>query len=151
MKTERMARHSRLEHEFVEFIPDEMAEGKLYVCVGLATVVHKCCCGCGNEVVTPLSPTAWNLTFDGEAITLSPSIGNWGFRCQSHYWIKNNQVAWAEQWSLARIDAGRAQDRRIKERQHEVKRVDESSSAAEPIIERKPAEHIPWWRKWWPR
>ena len=90
-----MTRHKVLVHQFVEFIPNELKEGTLYVCMGLATVVHKCCCGCGNEVVTPLSPSDWKLIFDGETITLHPSIGNWGFKCQSHYWIRDSRVRWA--------------------------------------------------------
>lgn len=110
-----MTRHNALVYEFVEFIPEQPKDGTLYVCMGLATAVHKCCCGCGNEVVTPLSPTGWKLIFDGETITLHPSIGNWGFHCQSHYWIKNNRVQWAERWSRQRIDAARAHDRRANE------------------------------------
>jgi len=105
-----------LGHEFVEFIPDELKEGTLYVCIGLATVVHKCCCGCGNEVVTPLSPTNWKLTFDGETISLNPSIGNWGFQCRSHYWIKDSRVKWAARWSQEEIETGRPRDRSAKER-----------------------------------
>lgn len=105
-----------LSHEFVEFIPDDLKERTLYVCIGLATVVHKCCCGCGNEVVTPLSPTDWKLKFDGETITLHPSIGNWSFKCQSHYWIRNNRVKWADRWFQEEIAAGRAHDRITKER-----------------------------------
>ena len=87
-----MTTQSILRHEFVEFVPDNLEARKLYVCIGLATVVHKCCCGCGSEVVTPLSPTDWKLTFNGETITLHPSIGNWSFKCQSHYWTRNNKV-----------------------------------------------------------
>lgn len=111
-----MTRKKALVHEFVELIPDELKEGTLYVCVGLATVVHKCCCGCGNEVVTPLTPTDWRLTFDGETITLHPSIGNWSFACSSHYWIRNNMVIWARQWSQKQIEAGRALDQWAKQR-----------------------------------
>ncbi len=55
---------------------------------------HLCVCGCGREVVTPIRPSEWNLTFDGETISLHPSIGNWDFPCQSHYWIKRNKIIW---------------------------------------------------------
>jgi len=34
-------------------------------------------------VVTPLSPTGWSLIFDGETVSLYPSIGNWNFPCRS--------------------------------------------------------------------
>ena len=59
-----------LKHEFVEFIPEHLPEGTIYVSIRFATASHKCCCGCGKEVVTPLSPTDWKLTFDGETISL---------------------------------------------------------------------------------
>ena len=103
-----------LAHEFVKAIPDEIEERTLYVSVDYATVVHKCCCGCGREVVTPLTPTDWTLIYDGVSISLNPSIGNWSFECRSHYWISKSMVKWARQWSSSRIDAGRAQDRRLK-------------------------------------
>ena len=76
-----MRQEIALAHEFVEFIPDEIEERTLYVSMKFGTVVHKCCCGCGQEVVTPLGPTDWSLTFDGRTISLDPSIGNWGFAC----------------------------------------------------------------------
>ena len=46
-----------LAYEFVEFIPDELKERTLYISHTYSTAVHKCCCGCGHEVVTSLSPT----------------------------------------------------------------------------------------------
>ena len=64
-------------------------------------------CGCGNEVVTPLSPSDWELNYNGESISLHPSIGNWSFDCQSHYWVRNNEIVWAEKWSKERIDNSR--------------------------------------------
>lgn len=101
-------------HEFVEFIPDQLAEGTVYVSIPYATVVHRCASGCGKEVVTPLGPTDWQLVFDGESISLIPSIGNWSFPCRSHYWIRRNRVIWAPRWSRAQIERGRAQDRAAK-------------------------------------
>ena len=97
-------------HEFVELIPDDLKEGVVYISMTFGTVVHKCCCGCGGEVVTPLSPTDWKLTFDGESISLYPSIGNWSFNCKSHYWITNNKVEWARKWSEKEIKAERHKD-----------------------------------------
>ena len=100
----------RVEHRFVDRIPDVLEERVVYVAIEFATVVHRCCCGCGHEVVTPLSPTDWTLTFDGETISLDPSIGNWSFQCQSHYWIRRNRVRWAPRWSKGQIAAVRAHD-----------------------------------------
>ncbi len=109
-------REAHLTHEFVEYIPDQLKEGTVYLSLAFATAAHKCCCGCGNTVITPLSPTDWKLIFDGESISLDPSIGNWSFPCKSHYWIKRNRVKWAAQWSQKQIDAGRLRDREAKDR-----------------------------------
>jgi Family of unknown function (DUF6527) len=103
-------------HEFVEFIPDELKQDTLYISIRFATVSHLCCCGRGNKIVTPLRPTDWRLIFDGKTVSLDPSIGNWSFPCKSHYWITNNRVRWAPQWSKERIEAGRAHDRLAKEK-----------------------------------
>lgn len=105
-----------LTNEFVEYIPNTLEEGTIYVSVAFGTVAHRCCCGCGNEVVTPLSPTDWKLTFDGQSISLYPSIGNWSFPCQSHYWIRRNRVRWAPRWTQEEIRDGRAHDSFAKEK-----------------------------------
>ena len=106
-----MTRINLLQHDFVNYIPDALDDGVLYVSIPFATVVHKCCCGCGNEVVTPLDPTDWEMTFDGKSISLCPSIGNWSLICQSHYWIDRNQVQWARRLSKFEIKTGQALDR----------------------------------------
>lgn len=105
-----------LQHEFVDLIPDDLEEGKLYISIPYATVVHKCCSGCGEEVVTPLGPTDWQLIFDGESVSLTPSIGNWSLPCRSHYWIRRNHVVWSARWTATRIAAVRAADRTAKEK-----------------------------------
>ena len=100
-----------MKHVFVEYIPEELAQDTIYISIPYAIAAHLCCCGCGNQVITPLSPTGWTLSFNG-TISLDPSIGNWSFRCQSHYWIRNDKVVWARRWSAKEIAAGRANDRR---------------------------------------
>ncbi len=65
---------------FVESLPNLIDDGILYVSMSFASAVHRCACGCGQEVVTPLSPTDWQLHFDGENVSLEPSVGNWGSR-----------------------------------------------------------------------
>jgi len=104
-----------ISHRFVEFIPEVLDEGVVYVSVPYATVVHKCCCGCGREVVTPLSPTDWELRFDGKTISLYPSIGSWNLPCKSHYWIRRDRVDWARRWSQVEIEKGRAGDRKARD------------------------------------
>lgn len=106
-------------YKFVDAIPEKLEEMTVYVSVEYATAVHKCCCGCKKEVVTPLSPTDWKLTFDGVSVSLAPSIGNWSFNCQSHYWIVNNAVKWTGQISPELIEAERTSDRHAKTVQFE--------------------------------
>jgi hypothetical protein len=109
----------RFEHRFVDEIPDQLAERCLYVCVPYATAVHLCACGCGAEVVTPFSPTDWALTFDGESVSLRPSIGNWSYPCRSHYVLHCNQIRWAPAWTEDQIIAGRNRDALAKQRYYE--------------------------------
>jgi hypothetical protein len=113
-----MSRRLKLTHHFVEFLPDKLEDGVLYISIEYKTVAHRCVCGCGNEVNTPLSPAGWRLTFDGDSISLYPSIGNWGFACQSHYWIERNRVKWAGRFSEKEIREVRQQDAVARETYH---------------------------------
>lgn len=96
-------------------MPEKVEEGVLYVSIEYCTAIHKCVCGCGHEVVTPLSPTDWRLTFNGKSVTLHPSIGNWNFECQSHYWIRNNKIEFVGRWNETEIRLGRENDLHRKE------------------------------------
>jgi|SRR6185437_7941363 len=100
--------------KFVEFIPDKIENGVLYISIQYCTAIHKCVCGCGNEVVTPLSPTDWELIFDGKTVSLSPSIGNWNFECKSHYFITKNKIRNARNWDTWEIEDGRKADTKKK-------------------------------------
>lgn len=107
-------------HSFVEYIPQNLEDGVLYISTKYATAVHKCCCGCGSEVVTPLSPKDWYLVFDGRSVSLYPSIGNWSLACRSHYWIKNSEVVWARKWSDKEIAAIYLREKVDSEKNHGV-------------------------------
>lgn len=104
-----------LSHKFVKNIPENPEDGVIYISIEYATVIHKCCCGCGRQVVTPLSPTDWKLIFNGKTLSLYPSIGNWSFPCQSHYWITESTVVWAPKWTKKQIDLGKKYDELNKE------------------------------------
>jgi Family of unknown function (DUF6527) len=144
-------RETLLKHEFVEFIPEALNQGTIYVSIAYAIAAHKCCCGCGQEVVTPLSPAEWQLTFDGVSVSLYPSIGNWSFDCQSHYWIERNRVMWARQWSKEEIEGGRDRDSRLKERFYggvEIQAVTGTVTRAEGSEGSKPAQRlVEFWRR----
>lgn len=100
-----------LEHRFVEEMPGQLDDGILYISMRFRTALHRCVCGCGYEVVTLFSPTDWQLTFDGETVSLSPSIGSWEFTCRSHYFITNNQVEHAGDWDEWQVQKGRESDK----------------------------------------
>jgi hypothetical protein len=82
----------RLAHKFVKSAPEILDEGVLYISMDYGTALHKCC---------------WQLLFDGKTISLYPSIGNWSFKCRSHYWIWNSEVEWAASWGQREIDAAK--------------------------------------------
>jgi Family of unknown function (DUF6527) len=142
-----VTRQTELRPEFVTFAPAVLELGMLYVSMEYATVLHTCCCGCGSKVVTPLAPERWSLTYDGKTISLEPSIGNWSFPCQSHYWIKRNAVIWDRPFSRTEIEAVRATDRR------ELRRAAHFGPLPQhPLISREqlPMERKPvlsWWRR----
>jgi hypothetical protein len=106
----------KIVHQFVEFIPEQVEQGILYISIQYCTAIHKCVCGCGNEVVTPLSPTDWELTFDGKTVSLSPSIGNWNFECRSHYYITRSQIRHVRRWKDREIEKGRENDLGVKKK-----------------------------------
>lgn len=107
-------RKSSILFEFVDLMPPKLEEGFLYISIEYATASHLCLCGCGERIVTPLSPTDWSLTFDGDTVTLRPSIGNWDLPCKSHYNIMRNNVQWSSRWSREQVLAARDQERDAK-------------------------------------
>lgn len=115
-----MMENNNLEHRFVQHIPDQIEPGVLYVSMEFATAAHSCCCGCGEEVVTPITPTDWNLAFDGESVSLNPSIGNWTLACRSHYVIKRGLIIEAGPWTDQQIENERHRDRVAKARYYEA-------------------------------
>lgn len=105
-----------IQHKFVEFIPTKLEDGILYVSIEYKSAVHLCACGCGNKVVTPISPTDWKLTYNGKSISLFPSIGNWNFPCRSHYFITENRIELAHTWTKRQIEGGKKKDKKAKKK-----------------------------------
>lgn len=104
-----------LRAEFVETMPDTLVDGVIYISEKYRVALHSCCCGCGEEVSTPIGPTEFSIsTTAGEGISVYPSIGNHDFPCRSHYWIKRGKVVWSYEMSRKTIDQGRAHDRYLK-------------------------------------
>lgn len=109
-------KQARFRHEVVDSIPEKLQAGILYVTTDRDVAGHLCACGCGREVITPLSPTDWSITFDRRGPTLFPSIGNWAFPCRSHYVIQDGDTVWAGNMSDKAIALGRHRDRARKQR-----------------------------------
>lgn len=83
-----------IEPVYVEQVPtlSEMEDCKIYISEKYQTSLHKCLCGCGEEVVLPFDrPNGWNMIKEKDgAISFTPSIGNYSFDCRSHYIITRN-------------------------------------------------------------
>jgi hypothetical protein len=101
-----------LEPRFVDSAPQTLEQGILYVSIRHRSVLHLCACGCGHEVVTPLAPHRWQLIFDGETVSLEPSVGNSILPCRSHYYVTRNQVDWHLPMTDRGIELARGRDQR---------------------------------------
>ncbi|MEZ6140768.1 MAG: DUF6527 family protein [Zavarzinella sp.] len=103
-----------LEHRFVHLIPETLEPGILYISLEYMTASHLCCCGCGEEVVTPFSPVSWKMIYNGESISLVPSIGNWNLRCRSHYIIDRGRIIVASPWTDEQIAMAQIRETEVK-------------------------------------
>lgn len=133
---------NRLRPISVDTIPATLTPGDLYISKRYRTSVHLCCCGCGLEVVAPLNPAKWQLTEhrDG-SVSLFPSIGNWSFPCQSHYWIERNRIRWSYAMSPFQIDRVRRRDRATIETHARGSTAAQASSAS-PL-----RDSLSWWQR----
>lgn len=78
---------------FVEFIPEKIEPGRIYISERFKTSSHLCACGCGELTVMPFGKGGWQFTKEAEGkVTFQPSIGNWKFKCRSHYYITRNKI-----------------------------------------------------------
>ena len=113
-----MTRQERLETltpKFVERIhakSEELMSGIIYICAKHRTVVHRCPCGCDGLSEFVLSPTRFRMSYDGDSVTFSPSVGNAYLRCRSHYWIRGNQVEWCPPMQDSEIVRAREREHR---------------------------------------
>jgi hypothetical protein len=105
-----MTRLYSISHLYVEYIPEHLLSGVLYISKRFRTASHLCCCGCGRKVVTPLNPAKWSLVDHGANVSLSPSIGNWNYPCRSHYFITRNHVRWAGKMNQRQVAGVRQRD-----------------------------------------
>ena len=128
-------------HRFARAIPDELEPATLYVSVDFLTTSHLCACGCGAEVVLPLHPTKWRVSFDGATVTMKPSIGSSSLPCRSHYFITAGEVHWADPMTDEDYGAARARDRRDDDHWYRPKATEAAAPrrAASPTVIETPA------------
>jgi hypothetical protein len=137
-----MMRHKQLSHRFVDDMPEVIEVGLLYVSMRYTLALHLCCCGCGREISTPFSPAQWKLWFDGDSVTLTPSVGSWNLPCQSHYFIERGRVIEAYSWSKKEARLGRERDRLARDDHYNKTPVD-SVAASRAEVPRRPT-----WKEW---
>lgn len=77
-----------IEPIYVQYMPDVLEDGKLYISKEFKIAIHKCLCGCGNKSITPFYANGWILIEQNGKVTLSPSILN--HPCKAHYIITKN-------------------------------------------------------------
>ena len=124
-----------VEPRFVDSAPAILEPGVVYVSIRHRTALHLCACGCGNEVVTPLAPHRWQLVFDGETVSLEPSVGNSVLACRSHYFITRNRIDWRRPMTEAGIEWARSRDARALARASGVAEVPDDELAADPEVD----------------
>ena len=142
-------RFKRLEHRFQKNIPEFLEPGVLYVSMEYATAAHSCCCGCGEEIVTPFTPTDWKMIFNGRTISLWPSIGNWSLPCRSHYIVREGAVIEARPWTDEEISAERKRDRAAKARYYGTIAMTELGNESPPNNGRNRSLRARWWWRVW--
>jgi hypothetical protein len=125
-----------LRWRFVDYIPQELEQGVIYFALEFGAVMHLCLDGCGERVSTPLSPAQWALTFDGETVSLWPSVGNWDIPCGSHYIIRNSRVIWSTHWSEEATRAGARDDLKAAERHFSNENQAQDTTKRPNIFER---------------
>lgn len=125
--------------------PTPLESGVLYISERFKTAIHLCACGCGEKVVTPLNPAAWQLNIVGGRATLSPSVGNWSMECKSHYFIRGNSVVWARAISQQAMKKVFASDQAAQARlfKQQGRTTGEAAPKAAPI----PSAAVPTWKR----
>ena len=88
-------------------MPPSLEPGNLYISVKHRLTEHLCACGCGTEISLPLGRSEWRIEYDGESVTVWPSIGNWRLPCRSHYIIEKGHTRWCLAWTEKEIRTDR--------------------------------------------
>ena len=88
---------------YVDRIVPPLDAQTVYISEQFEVAALLCPCGCGHQINLLLGDGHRIEDRDGKP-SISPSIGVWDSPCRSHFWIRNGEVAWAEEWSDDRIN-----------------------------------------------
>lgn len=131
--------------ELVELAPRDLQPGRLYISNKYRAAVHLCCCGCGEKVVTPLSPAEWQAEVSHGRATLHPSIGNGAMACMSHYFIRNNRVIWCTPLSKMQAKTVFVRDQRDLRTLHRAADSVTNTRNVSPSTELPKIQKVDWW------
>lgn len=142
-------RLQHIEPVLLEYIPEKLAPGKLYISLEYNTASHLCACGCGFEVVTILGPADSTITSNERGVSISTSIGNSNFPCKSHYWIEDNCILWESDMTPRLTALSRARDKAAKARLYGATPAPGATApfTAPGISPMSRDKRKPWWRR----
>jgi len=86
------------------------------------------------------------MTFDGEAVSLKPSIGSWNLECRSHYVVDRGRVIAAGTWTDGEIVAERRRDSHVKAEYYRSRNQDNGQPGKPAVTEVGPARRRFWYR-----
>lgn len=153
-------RLQRIKHQFVDFVPEKLEPGKLYISLEYNTASHLCACGCGYEVVTILGPADSSITYNGRGVSISTSIGNSNFPCKSHYWIEDDRILWESRMTPQLTALSRARDKAAKAREYGKAGGETAASASTAIAQARASSEAAresrqspksWWKRLLPK
>lgn len=137
-----MTKRMEVTYTFVDYIPEDLDEGVIYIALEFGAVIHLCCDGCGERVSTPLHPAQWKLIFDGETVSIQPSVGSSELACNSHYIIERNRVRWCRPLTEWKAAKDRAADVATVDRYFDPKVLPRSGPSAQ-----QPTKRVGLWRR----
>lgn len=122
--------------KFVDTLPqaNDIEEERLYISVKYNMTTHRCACGCGTIVPLPISPTDWSLAYDGEHVSLNPSVGNGALSCRSHYYIHDSQIVWLPKMSALPTSNQKLLDESGLENQQQGNRRPENNNLIKKLV-----------------
>ena len=98
---------------FVDVLPekDAIGEGELWISHKHRIINLRCPCGCGHLTMLTIHPSRWHVCFDGRSVTIDGSVWTTA-DCNSHYFIRGNEVIWSNRISPLRREEYAEDERR---------------------------------------